>query len=168
MFRQKIESGEPGILLYGITPPRRDCTAERVREITANRIKRIQGMDVDGLIVYDLQNESLRTSEVRPFPYLPTIDAGTYSNEYLSALDLTRIVRRPVATETPESFAQWAAARNNRSSACVLVGAPSRDFPATLKLSHAYRIRQQVAPKCSWAGSSFQNVTQSLDANTCT
>ena len=146
MFRQKIEKGEPGVLLYGITPPRRDQTKERIREITARRIERIQGMEVDGLVVYDLQDESLRNSEARPFPYLPTVDAGTYSSEYLNTLNLTKILYKPVATDTPESFAQWVAARNNRSSASVLVGAPSRDFPSTLNLSHAYKIRQQVAP----------------------
>jgi len=146
MFRQKIENGESGVLLYGITPPRRDNTEERIREITARRIERIQGLNVDGLVVYDLQDESLRNSDARPFPYLPTIDAGTYSREYLKALDLIKILYKPVATETPESFAQWATARNDHSSAGVLVGAPSRDFPSTLKLSQAYKIRQQVAP----------------------
>src|SRR5262245_42691325 len=129
MFRRKIEQGESGVLLYGITPPRRDYTTERIREITARRIERLQTMPLDGLVVYDLQDESARTSEARPFPYLPTIDAGTYSSEYLSPLNLTKILYKPVASETPDSFAQWTTSRNNPSNACVLVGAPSRSFP---------------------------------------
>ena len=42
MFRQKVENSESGVLLYGITPPRRDNTEERIREITARRIERIR------------------------------------------------------------------------------------------------------------------------------
>jgi len=146
MFRKKVEQGESGVLLYGITPPRRDHAPDRIREITARRIERLQALDVDGLVLYDLQDESTRTPQARPFPYLPTIDAGSYSADYLGALDLTKILYKPVATETPESFTRWAAARNSPSSATVLVGAPSKNFPSTLKLSEAYKIRRQVAP----------------------
>ena len=152
MFRQKIERGESGALLYGITPPRRDYTEERIREISARRIERIRGLDVDGLVVYDLQDESLRNPETRPFPYLPTVDAATYSNNYLSTLEMPTVLYKPVATETPESFAKWAASRNNPSTVCVFVGAPSREFPATLKLSEAYKIRREAAPEMLLGG----------------
>jgi hypothetical protein len=36
MFLNKIKSGESGILLYGITPPKSETSPEKVAEIAAN------------------------------------------------------------------------------------------------------------------------------------
>ena len=54
--------------LYGTTPPRADASEERVQRAASRLSVRTQGMDLDGLVVYDVQDESGRTSEPRPFP----------------------------------------------------------------------------------------------------
>jgi hypothetical protein len=41
MFLNKIKSGESGILLYGITPPKEETIPERVAEIAEKTIARL-------------------------------------------------------------------------------------------------------------------------------
>ena len=70
MFFTKIKNRKSGILLYGITPPKAVTTAERVSEIARKTVDTISSLDIDALIVYDVQDESARTTEERPFPFL--------------------------------------------------------------------------------------------------
>ena len=48
-LRTLVTDAESGILLFGITPPRLSTTPERVREITAATLARLEFLDVDGL-----------------------------------------------------------------------------------------------------------------------
>ena len=43
-----------------------------VRAIAQRQVERIAGLAPDGLILYDLQDETARTGAERPFPFLPT------------------------------------------------------------------------------------------------
>ena len=69
MFLNKIRAKESGVLLYGITPPKSETSAERVTEIAEKTLARLHALDIDALVVYDVQDESARTSEERPFPF---------------------------------------------------------------------------------------------------
>ena len=55
-----------GVLLFGITPPGRSAGPERVREIAEIALGRLRGLDLDGLILYDIDDESDRTPDERP------------------------------------------------------------------------------------------------------
>ena len=74
MFVDKIKSGQSGILLYGITPPKSETSPERTAEIAGKTIARLIPLDFDALVVYDVQDESARTAEERPFPFLKAFD----------------------------------------------------------------------------------------------
>ncbi len=67
------------VFLYGTTPPRADAAPERVERAASRLAARTAGLDLDGLVVYDVQDESERTRQPRPFPFLPTLEARTYS-----------------------------------------------------------------------------------------
>ena len=45
----------------------------------ARLAERTRGLALDGLVVYDVQDEAARTNEPRPFPFLPTLDSRAYS-----------------------------------------------------------------------------------------
>ena len=45
-----LANAESGILLLGITPPRRSNPPERIREIADLTVKRLAGLDLDGLV----------------------------------------------------------------------------------------------------------------------
>ncbi len=48
-------------------------------------------MEIDGLIVYDIQDEAGRTADPRPFPFLPTVDPAVYAYDYLAASHIPKL-----------------------------------------------------------------------------
>ena len=52
----------------------------------AQQVVRLGSLPVDGLIIYDIQDETERISTPRPFPFLPTLGAEAYAHEHLGPL----------------------------------------------------------------------------------
>ncbi len=151
---ERLRAGEGGICLYGLAPPKRESPPQRVDEIAAQQLARLQRLSIDGLIVYDIQDEAERALEPRPFPFLPTLDPDIYAHRHLGALEIQKIVYRCVTRDTPESFIEWlgqqSAATTPRAS--VLVGAPSRRSEGGLPLSQAYALAREHAPNLLLGG----------------
>jgi len=82
-MRDAIQAREPGIVTYGITPPKQSYSEKKRRCVAERQAARIRELPIDGLVVYDLQDQSERT-EGRPFPFLETIDPGAYAYAYLA------------------------------------------------------------------------------------
>mgnify|MGYP003575018625 CR=1 FL=1 len=143
MFRNKIENQESGILLYGITPPKSQNSEEKIDAITEKTINRIQKLNIDGLVVYDLQDESSRNPNERPFPFFQTIDAFTYSNVNLKNLAVEKIVYCSVGKLSEEQLLSLLK-NNSAGNSTVFVGVPSKEHPIQLPLSRAYDIWKQA------------------------
>jgi len=139
MFTSKIAKRESGIILYGITPPKANNTPEKIEEITKRTIARLQNLDIDGLVIYDLQDEATRNPEDRPFPFFQTIDAFTYATEWFRDLSLSKIVYCSVGKLTEEELAAQIE-KSSGNNASVFVGAPSKDHHVQLSLDKAYKI----------------------------
>ncbi|MDJ1469856.1 methylenetetrahydrofolate reductase [Xanthocytophaga flava] len=140
MFFDKVKNKQSGILLYGITPPKAQNTSEKTLEISQKRIAHIQSLPIDGMVIYDLQDESNRNSQERPFPFLPTIDAYNYTTSYLHELAIPKIIYRSVGKLSEEDLSTWVQDIQQQPCATVFVGAPSRDQVTQLRLSEAYDI----------------------------
>jgi hypothetical protein len=95
------------VMLYGTTPPRASSPADKVLSAAARLAERLAGLPLDGLVVYDVQDESGRTSEPRPFPFLPTVDAPAYSKLLQQLTRLPAITYKCVVSETEESWPGW-------------------------------------------------------------
>ena len=67
------------VRLYGTTPPREGSADELIRAAAGRLAERIGRLPLDGLVVYDIQEESERTTLPRPFPFMRTIDPRAYS-----------------------------------------------------------------------------------------
>jgi hypothetical protein len=143
----KIVGRRPGLFLYGLAPPKRDTPAADLARIAAQQQARLEPLGLDGLIVYDLQDEAARMSSPRPFPFLPTIDPLAYAHEHLAGVTLPKIVYRCVSGDTPERLAGWLDSATAAAPARVLVGAPSRLAPSSLALDAAYDIARGHAPE---------------------
>src|SRR5882762_7364346 len=65
--------------LYGTTPPRAGTPPEQVRAAAEKLAARLSGLALDALVVYDIQDETGRTSVVRPFPFTGTLDPREYA-----------------------------------------------------------------------------------------
>lgn len=140
MFLHKIKSGQSGILTYGITPPKSDTSAERIAEIAEKTIARIMPLEIDALIVYDVQDESARTAEERPFPYLNALDPFLFASGYLQQLNVPKIIYRPAGKFSEEELSVWLDDMHKHQFHPVFVGIPAPDFPVKTSLPAAYRI----------------------------
>lgn len=144
MLTDKIRNKQSGILLYGITPPKIKHTQEEIKEIAKKHTQRISNLNVDGLVLYDIQDESARTDEERPFPFIKTINPCEYSKDYLQDLKTPRIVYRAVGNYTSETFAQWLETTKETQVHSVFVGAASHEQKNPLSLREAYSIKKEV------------------------
>jgi hypothetical protein len=153
----QLRSRAAGLCLYGIAPPKLSASPEELRAIAFQQAQRVQLLRADGLIVYDIQDESERTSTPRPFPFLPTVDPSAYAFEQLSVLAASKIVYRSVGRDSPESFVRWLSTLKQRTAAAVtvLVGAASEHSRPQLSLSQAYALRAQHAPQLLVGGVSI-------------
>jgi Methylenetetrahydrofolate reductase len=152
---EQITRRSSGICLYGLAPPKQATAPDKIAEIVAAQVDRIRALGPDGLIVYDIQDESDRNRAPRPFPFLPTLDPEAYAFEQLAALTIPKIVYRSVARSAAADFGGWcgaqAAAPGPRFS--VLVGAStSRGERPALRLEEAYRIVAATAPQLTLGG----------------
>ena len=144
----KIANRAPGIALYGLAPPKRDTPAERLAAIAEQQLARLRALPIDGVVVYDIQDESERTAAPRPFPFLPTVDPETYADRHLAELGRPAIVYRSLQRDTQASFEAWlaAVAESPQPRLAVLVGAPSRRARGEVSLDDAYALARRHAP----------------------
>ena len=122
----KLRSRKSGICLYGFAPPKQATPPEQLEAIVAQQVVRLGSLPVDGLIIYDIQDETERISTERPFPFLPTLSPEVYAHQHLACLTVPKIVYRCVNRDTADRIRPVARKREAPSPRLsVLVGAPS-------------------------------------------
>jgi hypothetical protein len=149
---EKLVSRAAGICLYGFAPPKQATPSEQLEAIVAQQLVRLGSLPVDGLIVYDIQDEAERISTPRPYPFLPTLDPEVYAHQHLGSLAVPKIVYRCVNHDTHDGFVRWLDSVNATPRISVLVGAPSRGSQAGLPLTDAYELARQHAPNLLLGG----------------
>ena len=95
------------VFFYGTTPPRADAPPERVQRAASRLAERVGDLNLDGVIVYDVQDESSRTAEPRPFPYLPTTDSRIYARLLEQTVRKPTVTYKCVGQTTAPDWAQW-------------------------------------------------------------
>src|ERR1700744_3116025 len=101
---EKLSSRVPGICLYGFAPPKQETPSDQLARIVDLQLARLGSLPVDGLVGFDIQDETERVSTPRPFPFLPTLNPEVYAHEHLGRLAVPKIVYRSVNRDTPEEF----------------------------------------------------------------
>ncbi|MET6996918.1 methylenetetrahydrofolate reductase [Chitinophaga defluvii] len=146
-LKNKMLDGRSRIIFYSLTPPKITTAPERVLTIAATQAERLRNLDIDGLILYDIQDESLRTDETRTFSFIPSIPPETYSKDFLIDLPIPRIIYKSIANQTKEDFQRWLM-QNKELEYMVFVGATShQQVEATnFSLSDAYALKQDIVP----------------------
>ena len=149
MVQKKIQHREPGILTYGITPPKAGQPEEKIREIAERQMERINQLKLDALILYDIQDEQERTSAERPFPFMKTMDPGEYSQKYLQRLSVPHIIYRCVGKYTREELQMCMQGQEHEPVYSVFVGASSADQKVRMSLAEAYELAREISsPFC--------------------
>ena len=143
MFFNKIKRRESGVLLYGITPPKAQMALEKVMEMAEKSLHILRTLDIDALVVYDVQDESARTSEERPFPFSSALDPLEYTRRFLHGLNVPKIIYRPAGKFSQEELTEWLHSLKGHNCYPVFVGVPAPDYIPKTSLKEAYELWRQ-------------------------
>ena len=122
---EKLRQNRP-VLLYGLTPPRLSKSPEEVRQIAARQLARLANARFDGLVIYDLQDESDRASE-RPFEFSGCYAPERYWREFLGA-PCDAVIYKAISQLRTAELADFMSAV--APNAAVFVGAASSKPPS--------------------------------------
>ncbi|MFT5722159.1 MAG: 5,10-methylenetetrahydrofolate reductase [Motiliproteus sp.] len=138
--QQRFIAPTQGVYFFGTTPPKGSTDDMQMDEIATKLLQRLENVDYDGLIVYDIQDESSRTDKSRPFPFMGTRDPREYSALLAQKSDHCVITYKSVSQRDRPSFDQWLHEAWNDYGVrnLVLVGSPSADASIKLSLNDAY------------------------------
>ena len=128
-----------GVLLYGLTPPRRASTPAQADGIATAALSRLESVQVDGLVLYDVDAEDDRTEAPRPFPFMPMMDPAHFLDHHLADWPGPVIVYRAVGKGTGDQLDRWLSEANRDRVLTVLVGAASRHQRVRTSLAEAHR-----------------------------
>jgi hypothetical protein len=149
---RRIEDGQGEFLLFALTPPRLATDRDRAQEIADTTVARLQPLELDGLILYDIDDETERNPAERPFPFMPTLDPADYLADHLGTWAKPVIVYRAVGKYAPEDLRSWLSAQDPTRLMTVLVGAASSSSRARTSLMGAQALRREVNPRLSLGG----------------
>src|SRR5438094_7418394 len=106
-LRARLADRREPVFLYGTTPPRSGATAPQVNEAAEKLAARMQPLGLDGLVVYDIQDESGRTSQPRPFPFIGTVDPRRYATLLRQRTGLTPITYKALGGMAEPAWPAW-------------------------------------------------------------
>jgi hypothetical protein len=106
-LQRRIIERKGEFLLFALTPPRQATLPEEARDIAHITTKRLDFLGVDGLVLYDIDDESDRNPEERPFPFLPTMDPADYLSLYLKEWNSPVVVYRAVGKYGEFELQSW-------------------------------------------------------------
>ena len=145
-LQRRIAEGTGEFLLFALTPPRLTTEPEQARQIAAKTLERLRPVGIDGLVLYDIDDESDRNPEERPFPFLPTMDPADYLARDLVGLEVPAIVYRAVSKYPEQRLRSWLSEQAPTQALSVFVGASSREKAVATSLPRAYELRSEVRP----------------------
>lgn len=148
----RIAARESEFLLFALTPPRTTVGPERAQEIADVTRERLSSVNLDGVVLYDIDDESDRNPKERPFPFLPTIDPATYADQQLAQWQVPVVVYRAVGKYLEDDLASWLDGQDADRTLTVFVGASSRGKQSATSLTRAQELRSLRRPDLSLGG----------------
>jgi len=149
---RRIDGDTGEFLLFSLTPPRAATAQERVQQIAEATIARLRLLELDGLILYDIDDEASRNPAERPFPFSPTLDPADYLENHFTSWPTPVIIYRAVGKYSPSELRTWLAAQDPARVLSVLVGAASSKVRGMTSLAQAHALRRAANPELSVGG----------------
>jgi 5,10-methylenetetrahydrofolate reductase len=130
------------VLLYGTTPPRAGTQPDAVQAAADKLAARLAPLPVDGVVVYDIQDESRRTDAPRPFAFTGTVDPRRYASLLAARTGRPAITYKCVGDLDEAGWQAWLdeAARAYGVGFLSIVGRPTSGVRYPLALSKAIRL----------------------------
>lgn len=140
-LQNKSRSANYGVYFFGTNPPKINTPIDEVAGIADSLLLRLESLDYDGLIVYDIQDEGTRTSVPRPFPYCVRHDPRLYSQILHDKSGRSVITYKSVSQGNADDFSHWLSEAWHRYAVrdLVLVGSPSSQGEIKFSLTDAYK-----------------------------
>ena len=140
-LRARLADRREPVFLYGTTPPRSGATAAQVNEAAEKLAARVRPLALDGLVVYDIQDESGRTSQPRPFPFIGTVDPRRYATLLRERTGLTPITYKALGGMAEAPWQAWLVESAQADLRVVsVVGRPTSGVRYPLALARAVRL----------------------------
>jgi len=132
---------DPGgvMRLYGTTPPRIGTSEEAIDAVAQKLALRLRDLPIDGIVVYDIQDESGRTHLPRPFAFTGTVDPRVYSRLLATRTAGATITYKCVGALDEVGWNAWLdeTARLYGAGCLSIVGRPTSGVRYPLPLSMA-------------------------------
>jgi hypothetical protein len=141
-LRAKLLDAAQPVLLYGTTPPRLGTGAQEIEAAAGKLAARLAGLPLDGLVVYDIQDETGRSGAPRPFPFSGTVDPRQYAAILERQLGRPAIAYKALGEADEAQWQAWLfeAAHLHRLRFISVVGRPTSGVRYPLTLSRALRV----------------------------
>lgn len=136
-FGTRLADRSRPLRLFSITPPREATPPEdlsRIAEVTAARLR---PLELDALVLYDIEDESDRNPDVRPFPFVRSLDPAAFHANHLVGWERPVIIYRSVGKYEPAELKTWLGEQDPTQVATVLVGASSKSAAVRTRLAEA-------------------------------
>ena len=142
MLKEQLLDPAAGVLLYGTTPPRSGSDEAAVQSAAEKLAARLAPLPLDGVVVYDIQDESGRTAVPRPFAFTGTVDPRAYARLLGTRTGRPAITYKCVGKEDEAGWRAWLDETARDYGACFLsiVGRPTSGVKYPLSLSKAIRL----------------------------
>jgi hypothetical protein len=130
------------VVLYGTTPPRTGTADDAVRVVAEKLTARLRDLKVDGIVVYDIQDESGRTKMARPFAFNGTVDPRSYSRTLSASAGRPTITYKCLGDVDESGWMAWLTeTATDFGVGCLsIVGRPTSGVRYPLALSTAIRL----------------------------
>jgi hypothetical protein len=138
-LKSKLLDPAETVLLYGTTPPRDGTPEEQVAAAAEKLSARLAGLPLDGVVVYDIQEEAGRTHQPRPFPFARTVDPRAYAKR----LGLPTIVYKALGDIDEPAWLKWMGESERAHPFISIVGRPTSGVRYALPLSRAIRLASE-------------------------
>lgn len=141
-LKQKLERPSGVVFLYGTTPPRSGTTDVALHAVAEKLATRLRDLSVDGVVVYDIQDESGRTQLPRPFAFAGTVDPRGYARVITALAARPTITYKSLGDLDEAAWLTWLdETANVYGAGCLsIVGRPTSGVPYALSLTTAIRL----------------------------
>jgi hypothetical protein len=139
-LRAKLPDPGQGVFLYGTTPPRLGTPPEQVAAAADKLAARLAALPLDGVVLYDIQDETGRTQRPRPFPFTGTIDPRDYARFF----GLPAVVYKALGMLDEPQWRAWLEESKGKMEFLSIVGRPASGRAYPLALSRAIRIAAET------------------------
>jgi len=141
-LKEKLLDPGSAVRLYGTTPPRVGTSEDAIQSVARKLALRLRDLPLDGIVVYDIQDESGRTQLPRPFAFTGTVDPRDYSRVLITQTARATITYKCVGGLDEIGWQAWLdrTAREHSAGCLSIVGRPTSGVRYPLALSTAIRL----------------------------